>query len=415
MIAHIPEPLKLLGRLETSIVGIQYYDGAKALDSPEVVLKRTPENPHDANAIAVYTPQDCPIGHLPRHDAAYFAPLVDNGIVVLKGKAGKSEKDYRLPVTLEIYGTSKSSELFAPDERNDWRAIFHNLFIGLWEHLDQYSCAALQEFRNRFRPLAHEQELYPKTQLFYRMLKTHIAELDQREESRLRELIVSAVVGMNFGSWTGWPDFAVIPLDAASTPGNPPAGAASSEWLPEKMRTPEMLRLLPTQCPYPPGSHGSVLLVNGDLHSLDWFASTECSQVYWFQPLVDANRQIEEPSSDFREDMLPRPPGEAKFDVTPQTDKPLTYCREIILPVPPEEAKAEILAALQAAAYLAKQEGADGKTAIQIFGVANSGIAIFRAGVLECLRLRPAGCPLPGTNPDSPSMPGKRPSPSRRG
>ena len=382
MIVQIPESLPLLGRLETAIVGIQHYEGAKSLNSPEVILKRTPENPHDANAIAVFTPQDCPIGHLPRHDAAYFAPLVDAGILALKGKAGKPEDKYQLPLLLEIYATPKAAEILAPDESDDWRAIFHNLFIGLWGHLDRYSCAALQEFRNRFRSLAREQELYPKTQLFYRMLKTHIAELDKHEESSLREFISSAVTGMDFGPWTGWDDFAVIPLDAPGTPETPPPMAADSSVLPDKFRTPDMLRHLPARCPYPHGARGSALMVDGDLDSLDWFASPECAQVYWFQPLVDAFQRI-----------------------VAETD--ISGCSPS--PKPSGEAKVEILVLLREASYLAKPGGADGKTAIQIFGVKHNGTAIVNGGILECLRLRPAGCPLPGTNPDLPSRATSRP------
>ena len=62
------------GRLDTWIVGIQYYDGAKELDSSKVSFKREPHNPFHANAIAVYTRSGKQIGHLPRRRTCLPAP-----------------------------------------------------------------------------------------------------------------------------------------------------------------------------------------------------------------------------------------------------------------------------------------------------------------------------------------------------
>ena len=187
------ELFHLFGRLDTWVVGIQYHDGAKGLDSPEVYFDREPENPFDANAVAVFTRDGRQIGHLPRYDAAYFSPLIADGAVALRGQVGKSDRGDRLSLVLEIYATSKASEILVRDPRNDWRAIYHNLFISVWERLGEYSSATLEEFRNRFRPLAHEQALYPKTQFLYRMLKAYIADLEKQEETYWYQMILAAV------------------------------------------------------------------------------------------------------------------------------------------------------------------------------------------------------------------------------
>ncbi len=288
MIDQQRELFARFGRLDTWIVGIQYYDGDKELDTPEVFFDREPDNPFDPNAIAVYTRGGKQIGHLPRYDAEYFSPLIADGVVALKGLAGESERGDRLPLALEVYATSKVSEILVRDPRNDWRAIYHNLFIDLWERLGEYSSATLEEFRNRFRPLAHEQALYPKTQFLYRMLKAHIADLEKQEETRIREQVLAAIAGMNFGRVTGWPEMTVIPIDAECSPVNQPAAdAATNTALADRESLlPEVLRLLPSRCPYPAGARGAVVLVHGQWFSLDWFDAAECAQVYWYQMIL---------------------------------------------------------------------------------------------------------------------------------
>lgn len=45
-----------------------------------VVLRRNPDNPHDANAIVVEVPAaEGPVGHVPAHLAARLAPELDAG------------------------------------------------------------------------------------------------------------------------------------------------------------------------------------------------------------------------------------------------------------------------------------------------------------------------------------------------
>lgn len=374
MTAHSPKSLKLLGRLESKIVGIQYYEGAKALESSDVVLKRTPENPHDGNAVAVFTPQGCQIGHIPRYDAAYFAPLMDKGVLVLEGKIGGPEENdengYDLPLNLEIFAEpGEIDQLLTSDESNDWRGIFHNLFVGLWPNLDRYSSNTLKAFRSKFRSLAHERDLYAKTQLFYRMLRAHVNDLDNREDERFRTLILSAVTGISFGSWAGWADFAVLSLDDPGLSPGLPAESPATGTLPEPLNEPGLIRHLPERCPYPQGAHGSVLVAGGELHSLDWFASAECAQVYWYQPFVDAFQHI---GDGF--DKLGKP-GELKT---------------------PEETKADVLAVLKASVFSAKPIGDNGGVGVEVYGNELNASAIFQNEDMVCLRLRPVGRPLPG-------------------
>lgn len=60
-----------------NVVGTQYYGGwGRKRGQSSVTLVREPNNPHDSNAIAVFSGTS-QIGHLPRERAALIAPLID--------------------------------------------------------------------------------------------------------------------------------------------------------------------------------------------------------------------------------------------------------------------------------------------------------------------------------------------------
>lgn len=365
MIAERRERFELFGRLDTWIVGIQYYDGALGLETSDVFFARDPDNPFDPNAVAVLTRHGQQIGHIPRYDAEFFSPLIADGVIALKGQVGESNRGDRLPLALEVYATSKVSEILVPDNRNDWRAIYHNLFIGIWERLSDYSSATLKAFRDRFRPLAHEQALYPKTQFLYRMLKAHIADLEKQEEIRLREQVIAAVTAMRFGHVTGWPEMTVIPIDADGPPAATPAEDATTNTALAARDThlPDVLRLLPSRCPYPPGARGAVVLVQGEWFSLAWFDAAECAQVYWYQMiLAGLDQAMREKNGN--------PEGRGRTA---------------------EEVKAHILDTLaQAVCSMSGTEEEEGGARIDIQAGVLAGHALHRGGALVRLRMHEA-------------------------
>ena len=368
------------GRLDTWVVGIQYYDGAREMTSREVFFDREPDNPFDANAIAVSTRDGRKIGHLPRYDAEYFSPLIAEGVLALKGQTGDPERGDRLPLSLEVYATSKVSEILVRDPRNDWRAIYHNLFIALWERLGDYSSASLEEFRNRFRPVAHEETLYPKTQFLYRMLKAHIADLEKQEETRLREQVLTSIAAMTFGRPSGWPELAVIPLDATGAPVPTPGAAAGTAIATGDLRMSEVMRVLPSRCPYPAGAHGAVVLVHGRWFSLDWFEAPECAQIYWYQMIMAGV-----------EEALRANDGQKE---TPQSATP--------------DAKTTILEILNHAACSATGTEEEGGMRMDIRAGEYAGQAICRGAALVRLRVCEAGPEVIGEKPRS-AHPTERP------
>jgi len=83
--------------VRTAIVGSGYYEGALtrvgALKSGErVLLQREPTNPHDKNAVAVFSEDGVKLGHVPRTEAPTVAKAIDEwrepwGEVVYNGRS----------------------------------------------------------------------------------------------------------------------------------------------------------------------------------------------------------------------------------------------------------------------------------------------------------------------------------------
>lgn len=76
---------------QVSIVGSSFYPGAdvwlaKLAPGQRLRVEREPQNPYDANAIAVYIFQQ-KLGHFPRGFAAEVAPLMDAGKALVAWKS----------------------------------------------------------------------------------------------------------------------------------------------------------------------------------------------------------------------------------------------------------------------------------------------------------------------------------------
>ena len=285
------------GALATWVVGVQYYDGREAAEDREVVFERDPDNPFDANAIGVYTVDGEQLGHLPRYDAEYMSPLIVEGAIALRGKTGVSERNDRVPLRLEVFATEKAQGVLDEDEANDWRAIYHNLFVQVWRQLDRYSAAALEAFRDRFREIAHKELLYPKTQFLYRMLKAHIEYRHLCEVEEWRDRLVAAVDAWTMRAPMGWNQMAVYPLFDNVTPDQttPPINTGSKDI---RKSTGHPLAILPKRCPYPPGATGALILVHNTFYALEHFEQPGECEVYWLVMCAGALEAARSPLTD---------------------------------------------------------------------------------------------------------------------
>ena len=180
----------LLGSIPTWIVGRRYYHAAPEADR-ELRCERQPDNPHDADAIAVYGASGGQVGHLPRSDAAYLAPLLDRGAIRLAAHlAGADDPGNRTPIRLDVYADIHADVLSGaglPAGAQSVEAIWHALLLAVWRNRDCYSHQALGAFREDVRDVAHSGRLWPASQLFYRLLKGAVADAEAAEAARRRE------------------------------------------------------------------------------------------------------------------------------------------------------------------------------------------------------------------------------------
>ncbi len=71
---------RFIGTLDSTVVGRRYHPCAVA-QGQVLRLRREPDNPHDANAIAVDTLGGQQAGYLPRTVACWFAEWLDGGAI----------------------------------------------------------------------------------------------------------------------------------------------------------------------------------------------------------------------------------------------------------------------------------------------------------------------------------------------
>lgn len=284
---------ELFGKLNTWIVGVQYYRDAKRSVGQQVFFEIEPENPVDSNAVVVMDRDGEKIGYLPHYDAAHFAPLTTNGSIALKGFIGeetfscRSGRD-RLPLSIEVYATRKIVEALLCDEDDDYRSIFHNLLAEVWKNFERYTANTLLEFRNKFRSIAHNEDLYPKTSFVYRLMKARIQERQDRELREWRDRVIDSVNALHAGSFLGWPQLALIPLYDSEPPERERLFAARRTDLTEISDLDITETKIPAQFAYPTNARGAITLINGAFYSIKYFAEREQAEVYWYPIVLDA-------------------------------------------------------------------------------------------------------------------------------
>ncbi len=287
----------LLGRFDTNVVGAKYHMGVPAAEDRQIVFHREPDNSHDRNAIAVCLDDGGKVGYLPRFEAEHLAPLLDGELIAISGKTGRSTDREKVPLSLAVRKTAKTSEILMPDSGDDWRAIFHNLFADIWPRWKTYSSATLTALGEQFKYQRDRPPLYSKTWLLHRIIKAGIAGVKAREMKLFRERISDSVRTMDFGRPAGCSALTVVPLNARSqipvaTNENLKAFAAALN----DARFYDAVRLLPALFPYPAGAQGAAIAVHDLWYTLDWFDTPDCAQVYWYYMLLKASEHAMIPS-----------------------------------------------------------------------------------------------------------------------
>ena len=106
------ENRQLYGIINTSIVGIRYYDGAATVGE-YVIVRREPGNPYDRNAIRIDNVRRQQIGHIGRDMAAKLAPFMDSGELLVEGALTGIKGGFTCPIGLKLFGTASNPAKWA--------------------------------------------------------------------------------------------------------------------------------------------------------------------------------------------------------------------------------------------------------------------------------------------------------------
>ena len=221
-----PPTERLLGEIETCIVGMEYYEDSIA-PGEEVNLEREPENPHDAHAIRVENSNYAPVGHLPSQMCSWLAPLLDSGKVHIDGRVSKYAHSPRdrgpstSPLTLSIFLCKKGKGLLRKRKVDTKLDALHEVVRRTYKEVQNYEDTNLiLELVEGLRPLTR-QELLPETQLLLALMPgiAHKTQACKTVESiaAMQELLGKITIGepLYHHNLTvfplSWPEFQVSP------------------------------------------------------------------------------------------------------------------------------------------------------------------------------------------------------------
>ena len=198
----------LLGILDSAVVGLQYHHG-KAIPGEEVYLEREPENTHDPRAVRVDTQDFDSLGYLPRRDAAWLAPLLDQGLVLGDARIPEDAAitDQKAPLEIRIFASSKGGALLEP------RSLcatpeegFRNLLFHAWQMGQSWDDPrTIREVGAKLRSLVDRSAL-PESALYLRLFEG----LEKRGEELGKKQLEEAFSQLTVEEPARWEDYTIF-------------------------------------------------------------------------------------------------------------------------------------------------------------------------------------------------------------
>lgn len=172
--------LHSLGAFYSRIVGVQYYENSYSVGE-QLYFERNPYNEYDDNAIEIQNDKGV-IGHLKRTQTTWLASLLDKGEIYLKGTIADEGDDWRVPIRVEVYLTTKGKHILKIYENKSPEQIIHNHILNIYNNADKYSEDTLSGIRDYYRGMTKMDAILPETRLIFKLLKNKI------EDSRKNNL-----------------------------------------------------------------------------------------------------------------------------------------------------------------------------------------------------------------------------------
>lgn len=202
--------LQFIGKLDSRIVGCQYYN-SKIKQGEPLHFDRNPRNEFDTNAIEARNDKSEVIGHLPRHHSAFLAPLLDDGRIFLKGHAGQETSQTELPAEIDVYVTDNGKSMLEPAIRDNDSDLVHAIIAAFFKDCHRYSSGTVLKMIYRFKVLTKTNAL-PESILLSRLLNYKVKEITAGEASRFHEIITARLTGLKKGGILTHRNLGIMPL-----------------------------------------------------------------------------------------------------------------------------------------------------------------------------------------------------------
>lgn len=202
---------KLLGTFRRHIAGKEHRPHITK-DGDCLHLVREPQNEYDANAIRIENEECDLVGYIPRSEAKWIAPLLDEDRIQTEGKAALVNFGHRRPqvyVEVSVYLLDDSIlQTHTPQNSQD---VSHQMVVQVFNQLDEYDDPALViEMRNRLRHSVSS--ALPETQLLLALFRSKAEDLRKKNYKNFPVNLEKAFGGIELGAPVGNNGFSIVPV-----------------------------------------------------------------------------------------------------------------------------------------------------------------------------------------------------------
>lgn len=201
--------LSHIGSFNTEIVGIQYYKGTVS-PGDEVFFERAPYNPYDNNAIEAHNKNNELTGHLPREISLFMAPLIDDGLIFLKGNVTDGGDKWKKPLRLDVLATLKGKNLFSRKNEPEFEQIIHNQVAEIYERINNYRSSLIFRLAEMYK--SKKIEMLPETLLLLHILQGKAEEKLHNEREVSQRIITGFLENTGTGDPEKYKNLTIIPL-----------------------------------------------------------------------------------------------------------------------------------------------------------------------------------------------------------
>lgn len=205
------EQQTILGTFRRHIAGKDYRPH-DVKDGDGLHFVREPQNEYDANAIRIENDECDLVGYIPRTEAKWIAPLLDEDRIQIDGKAILVNFGHRRPQAYaEISVSLLDDSILETTIPQNSQDVSHQMVVQVFKQLDEYEDADLVlEMRNRLRQTLSNP--LPETQLLLALFRSKAETIRKKNFKHVSVNLEKALNGIEIGEQIHSNGFSIVPL-----------------------------------------------------------------------------------------------------------------------------------------------------------------------------------------------------------